>query len=72
MQGDNDKKSQKKRATYIKLSKCAPHIAKYVLKVARLKENEISNWIQIVEDRIGNEISTEMRKIKKKNESIYR
>lgn len=40
-----------------RMGKCAPNIAKYVLKVESLKENEISNWIKIVKERIGKEIS---------------
>lgn len=50
-----------------RMGKCAPNIAKYVLKVERLEENEISNWIKIVKERIGKEISGEQKPEQNKN-----
>lgn len=47
-------------------------IAKYVLKVARLKENEISNWIKIVKDRIGKEISEDVNRKKRSNTNRFK
>lgn len=49
------------------MDKCESNIAKYVLKVARLKENEISNWIKIVKrKKIAQRDLKEMKREKSK------